>query len=230
MMQSSAPRALPVLDWICRELGFELTSEAERQLVEWRQALYEANVTRNLTRVTFGECEARHFAESCLILDFLPPEGRVLDIGTGPGFPAFPLAVVRPDLKVTALDSNGKMLGFLKEHPLPNLEVVHARIEELHWSEEFDIVTGRAVAPLPLQLELSAQACRVGGRVIPFRSTREELNTPYLETLGLRLTGHFIRNVGADSPDRVFPLYDKISPTPRQYPRGWGVMKKAPLG
>lgn len=229
-MQPTTGTLLPVLARICAELGHELSATAERTLVQWRQALYEANIQRNLTRVPFAECDARHFAESCLILDFLPEGASVLDIGTGPGFPAYPLAVVRPDLSITALDSNGKMLGFLAAYPLPNLTIVSERMEDTGLREKFDVVTGRAVAPLPLQLELSATACKVGGRVIPFRSAREELDAPYLERLGLKLTGTFTRNVGDPFPDRVFPIYDKVARTEKGFPRTWSAMKKAPLG
>ncbi|RYG69749.1 16S rRNA (guanine(527)-N(7))-methyltransferase RsmG, partial [bacterium] len=73
--------------------------------------LYEANEVMNLTRVPREECWLRHFLDSLLIAPWLPGEGSLLDIGSGPGFPAWPLALARPELQVTALDSSGKMLG-----------------------------------------------------------------------------------------------------------------------
>lgn len=222
---------LPKLRSTCKELGIELTSEQERQFWDFRQALYEVNVERNLTRVAIGDCELRHFAESCLIADMIPNDAKVLDLGTGPGFPAFPLAVIRPDIHVTAVDSNGKMIGFLQSQPLRNLVAILGRAEEMpDLREQFDIVTGRALAPLPIQLEVSAFACRIGGRVIPFRSAREKVQLPWVNQLGLKFVGTILRNVTPDEPDRAFPIYEKVRTTDPKYPRTWAMIKKRPLG
>src|ERR1041384_4679794 len=134
--------------------GLELTPEQVAQFEAFEAKLYEANAVMNLTRVPREECWLRHFVDSLLFQDLIPLNARVLDIGTGPGFPAWPLACARPDLQVTALDSNGKMLGFLRSQPLPNLEVVQERAEEWGAFERFGVVTGRALAPLPVQIEL----------------------------------------------------------------------------
>lgn len=220
---------LPTLRALCRELGYDLNEAQERALIRFRQRLYEVNVERNLTRVPFQECEQRHFAESVMLMDLLPKGCQVLDLGTGPGFPAYPLAVVRPDLEITAVDSNGKMIGFLQEFELDNLNCQQVRVEDTQWSENFDVVTGRAVAPLAIQLEISAQACRVGGRVIPYRSSLENLEVAEAGKLGLRLTGVIKRNVNPDEADRAFPIYEKVSRTPREFPRAWGAIKRQPL-
>ncbi|MCC6685543.1 MAG: class I SAM-dependent methyltransferase, partial [Fimbriimonadaceae bacterium] len=105
----------------------------------FRDALYSWNERKNLTRVPIDQCDIRHFAESLLVADFA--SGSMLDLGTGPGFPAWPLACALPELEVVAIDSNGKMLDFLRSMPLPNLTVVQGRIEEQKWEEKFGLVT-----------------------------------------------------------------------------------------
>lgn len=194
--------------------------------------LYACNAVMNLTRVSRQDCEVRHFIDSLLVVSLIPPGARVLDLGAGPGFPAWPLACARPDLLVVALDSSGKMLGFLRRHPLPNLEVRQARAENDVVAEEFDVVTGRAVAPLPIQLELSAPRAKVGGRVIPFR-TPNDLSAIEMfpaRMLGLKLEETQRKEIPGTDIVRLFPVFAKISPTPKAYPRAWATMRAKPLG
>lgn len=183
----------------------------------------------NLTRVPRQEAWLRHFVDSLLFQDLIPVGARVLDIGSGPGFPAWPLACARPDLSVVAVDSSGKMLRFLRSQPLSNLEVVQARAEEWGVREEFDVVTGRAVAPLPLQLELSAPPLRVGGQLIPMRTPADDLREPLWEALGLRPAGRYDRTLPATDVVRVFPTFVKERPTPEIFPRRWAEMRSRPL-
>lgn len=191
--------------------------------------LYRANETMNLTRIPREEAWLRHFVDSLLFHDLVPEGARVLDIGTGPGLPAWPLAYARPDLRVTALDSSGKMLGFLRSQPLPNLEVVQARAEEWGVREAYDVVTGRAVAPLSLQLELSASPLKVGGVLVPMRTPSDDLGAPLWEALGLRPAAVVRRMLPGTDVERVFPTFVKERATPERYPRGWAEMKVRPL-
>jgi 16S rRNA (guanine527-N7)-methyltransferase len=183
----------------------------------------------NLTRIPREEAWLRHFVDSLLFQDLVPQGVEVLDVGTGPGFPAWPLACARPDLKVVALDSNGKMLGFLRSQPLPNLEVVQERAEEWDQRERFDVVTGRAVAPLPIQLELSAPFLKVGGLLIPMRTPADNLAEPDWEVLGLRPAGLHRRSLPGTDVVRVFPLFAKERPCPNWCPRRWAEMKSNPV-
>jgi 16S rRNA (guanine527-N7)-methyltransferase len=211
--------------------GLELTPEQVAQFEAFEAKLYEANAVMNLTRVPREECWLRHFVDSLLFQDLIPQGARVLDIGTGPGFPAWPLACARPDLHVTALDSNGKMLGFLKQNPLPNLEVVQARAEGWGVREAFDIVTGRAVAPLPAQLELSAPPLKVGGRLIPMRTPTDEAAARAFPAakLGLKPAGLYKRELPGTDIVRLFPVYEKVAATASIYPRPWAELKRKPL-
>ncbi|MFI5387101.1 MAG: 16S rRNA (guanine(527)-N(7))-methyltransferase RsmG [Fimbriimonadales bacterium] len=197
---------------------------------QFETALYEANAVMNLTRVPREECWLRHFVDSLLFQDLIPTGSSVLDIGTGPGFPAWPLACARPDLQVTAIDSSGKMIGFLNKNPLPNLKTLQVRAEEWPVSERFGIVTGRAVAPLGIQLELSAQPCKVGGQILPMRTPaeRKEVEQDF-SMLGLELVEIYERALPGTDVVRLIPACRKIQPTPKRYPRTWAEIRRKPI-
>ena len=195
----------------------------------FEDALYRANEVMNLTRVPRDECWLRHFLDSLLVARLIPHRASVLDIGTGPGFPAWPLAVARPDLAVTALDSSGKMLGFLESQPLPNLEIVQGRAEEWDEREAFEIVTGRALAPLPIQIEVSAGLVRAGGAVIPMRTPNDDPHGIDLEPLGLELQSVETVELPILHAPRTFPVYRKVARTDQSFPRRWAEIKDAPL-
>jgi 16S rRNA (guanine527-N7)-methyltransferase len=213
------------------EIGI-LLDEAQLDAFEaFEQALYAANEVMNLTRIPIEDAWRRHFLDSLLFQNLIPAGSSVLDLGTGPGFPAWPLACARPDLQVTALDSNGKMLGFLAGQPLPNLEIVNARAEEWGVRERYDVVTGRALAPVSIQLELSAAACKIGGAVIPMRTVadRDSIKAFPDTKLGLSLRGMNERALVGTEALRLFPVFKKFAPTPREYPRRWAEIKSKPI-
>lgn len=209
-------------------VGLALDEAQLDAFARFEDALYEANAVMNLTRVAQEECWLRHFVDSLLFQDLIPTGSLVLDIGTGPGFPSWPLACARPDLRVTAMDSSGKMLGFLRSQPLPNLEVVLDRAESWGVRDRFDVVTGRAVAPLPIQLELSAPPCKPGGIVLPMRTPSEEFDVR--KDLGLSLRETVTRSLPGTDVVRAFPRYEKTAPTPKKYPRSWAEIKAKPTG
>lgn len=216
----------------CARLGLRLSEAQLSEFARFGDALYAANLSMNLTRVPAEKCELLHFLDSLLFQDLVPKHAHVLDVGTGPGFPAWPLARARPDLGVTALDSSGKMMGFLRSQLLPNLECVECRAEAFSSREQYDFVTGRAVAPLPIQLELSAAPCRIGGLVVPMRTPGDLVEIERLDValLGLSLR-EVVRRVLPDvAALRVFPIYEKTAATPASFPRSWAAMKRKQLG
>lgn len=223
---------LPVLRAYCETIGFPLDPEREAAFVEFRRDLYATNEVMNLTRIAYEDCEVRHFVDSLLVAPLIPAGSRVVDVGTGPGFPAWPLACARPDLEVTAIESGGKMARFLRSHALTNLRVLQARAEEVAIRETFDFGTGRAVAPLPVQLELTAPLVAVEGLVVPFRTETEEdaIRSFPAEVLGLRLDSVERRTLPPGDVTRLFPVFRKVSPTPRQYPRAWALIRSKPIG
>jgi 16S rRNA (guanine527-N7)-methyltransferase len=211
-------------------LGLTVDDELIAGFDAFEEDLYQQNAVMNLTRVKREECWIRHFIDSVLFQNLIPQRAKVLDIGTGPGFPAWPLAWVRKDLQVTAMDSGGKMLGFLRRHPLPNLEVVLERGEDYRIAGRFDVVTGRALAPLSIQLELSARPCAMRGTVIPMRTGADRAEIDRLDgILGLTLEHVEERILPVVEAPRVFPIYRKTAVTPKGYPRRWAEMKGKPL-
>lgn len=216
----------------CESLGIYLDISQLQAFLEFERALYEANEVMNLTRVPRQEAWLRHFVDSLLFQDLFPKGAVVLDVGTGPGFPSWPLACARPDLKVTAIDSSGKMLGFLRRRQLPNLEIVQVRAEEWSQREQFDFVTGRAVAPLAVQLEISAPFAKLGGTVLPMRTPAEEadlLSFPSA-SLGLGPPALYPRALPGTEVVRLGAAFEKVAKTPRQYPRTWAEIKRKPIG
>jgi 16S rRNA (guanine527-N7)-methyltransferase len=215
----------------CSSAGLQLSTEQLAQFSEFEAALYLVNEVKNLTRVPRENAWRRHFADSLLFHDLIPSGVTVLDIGTGPGFPAWPLACARPDLQVTALDSNGKMLDFLRSQPLPNLTVVQTRVEDWSVREHFDVVTGRAIAPFAIQMELSSAPCRGGGLVIPMRTSQDEEAISFLRTgqLSLKLREVVSRELVGEELVRVFPVYEKTSKTMKKFPRRWAEIRQKPL-
>lgn len=223
---------LPVLADLCASLGCPLAPEQITQAEAFLDALYAENEVRNLTRVPREEAEVKHLCDSVLALDLIPHGSHVLDIGTGPGLPAWPLACVRPDLTVTALDGSERMFAPMRAVPLPNLHPVQGRAEDMTQVEAYDVVIGRALAPLPVQLEISAQPLKLGGLAIPFRSGAdwEEAEQLNIGQLGLELEEMILRELPRETGQRLFPIYRKVRPTDSQFPRTWARMKAKPLG
>ena len=216
-------------DW-CQKNDVEVSDEQLDSLERFKVRLYELNQVMNLTRVSEEDFEVRHALDSLLIAPFLAEGRKVLDIGTGAGFPAWPLALFRPDLKVTAVDGSAKPLTLMQEFSLPNLNVRQLRIEDWNKRGEFDIVTGRAFAPIPVQFECSAPFVREAGCFIPFRTPQE---TADIENFNCGQLGLKLLNIEtADLPDgteRLLPVFQKIRETPMEFPRSWARIKQAPL-
>ena len=211
------------------KLGLSLTELQLDRFEAFEEHLYEANKVVNLTRVPREDCWVRHFLDSLLLNPFIAQNLEVLDIGSGPGFPSWPLANARPDLKVGAVDSNNKMLSFLETQATENLWMHYLRAEEWGVREVADVVTGRAVAPLAVQLEISAGLVRVGGFVIPMRTRNDNPRGIQLDPLGLKLEDiHEVPLPGTDIV-RIFPIYRKVKETVSKYPRRWAEIKAKPL-
>jgi 16S rRNA (guanine527-N7)-methyltransferase len=221
----------PLVAW-CWENELALPAGAIERLDRFAKALYERNQVMNLTRVPPDEAVVRHFLDSLLVAPVLGLVESLLDIGTGPGFPAWPIACVMPTVAVTAVESSNKPLKFLNEHALPNLQVVQARAEEWGLREAFDVVTGRAFAPLAVQLEVSAPFCKVGGVVVPFRTAKEVADAGRFpgQELGLVLEKTVELELPGDGAVRMFPVYRKTKRTHARYPRRWAEIKARPFG
>lgn len=224
-----------------KAFGLALTRTQLEAFVLFERKLYEANARTNLTRVPQAACWARHFLDSLAISPFVPHNAFILDIGSGPGFPGACLAIARPDLRVTCMDSANKAIEFLVRlfspaGPLPVLfQVVNARAEDAShdpsFRETFDFVTGRAIAPFAVQMEISAAFSKVGGLFVPMRTPKErdEIIRFPSEKLGLQLSELKTVRIAPIGADRMFPIFRKKGKTPKEFPRGWAQIKGKPL-
>ncbi|MFM9873544.1 MAG: 16S rRNA (guanine(527)-N(7))-methyltransferase RsmG [Fimbriimonadaceae bacterium] len=215
----------------CENQGLDLSNDRQELVSKFLNGLYEVNSHTNLTRVLPDEAPMRHIVDSLLVVPIIPHGVRVLDIGCGPGFPAWIIAWARPDLTVVAMDATVKMQKFLGDNLLPNLlQMVH-RAEDVIEPEHFDFVTGRALAPFGIQAELSAAWIRVGGLFVPFRtaSERELIERANIGMLGLKLVDMIEAELPDESGVRLFPVFEKLKSTPKEYPRMWGKIKAKPL-
>lgn len=208
-------------------LGVAVSDEAAAKLQTYEDRLYAANKTINLTRVSREDCRPRHFLDSLSLSPFIPEDSSVLDIGTGAGLPGVVLALLRADLRVTLLDCGTKEIRFLESlSDIATFGLILERGEiaakDDHFRGRYDVVTGRAVAPLATLAEISAPFARVGGLFIPQRAANEE--TPEFEELGLKLQR--IETVTILDVTRRMPVYEKVSATPERFPRTWAAMKR----
>lgn len=224
--------------------GLNLNEAQQAQLRRYLEHLYAVNQQMNLTRVPPEQAVGRHLLDSlCLLAVYSPPEGaRVLDIGAGAGLPGIPLAIARPDLKVTLLDSHGKTVKFLQETcTLLGLDAegVQARAEE--WAhhpdarEQFDVVVARAVARMAPLTELMIPFLRVGGVGLALKSggEREEVlqAVPAARALGATLEIQLVEfQTEQGAVQRIVAMLHKQAPTPSLYPRRWAQILKRPLG
>lgn len=213
-------------------------------LEEFSRLLLEKNKVMNLTAITEPADVARlHLLDSLCLLGSVGSGGKlgksVVDVGTGAGFPGMPLAIAVPEIEVTLLDSLGKRIAFLEEAAgalgLKNVSCVQARAEEFAGKhrESFDTAVSRAVAALPMLCELCLPLVKVGGCFVAMKSshTEEEIkeSEQAIRVLGGRLAD--VENYRIPTTDVLHRLVkvEKVSPTPRKYPRRFALIKKQPL-
>lgn len=222
---------------IFSEYGRELTEEQERCFSIYREYLKEYNQITNLTAITDDRGIAvKHFLDSVTGEEFLPQGASVLDVGSGAGFPAVPIKIVRPDLNFLLLDSLNKRVVFLdsliKKLDLSGVIAVHMRAEDgaRKYREKFDAVVARAVAPLPTLLEYTLPFVRVGGIFVAYKGEAKEelaLSDNALRILGARLKNKKEFLLGDDK--RTVLVFEKISKTPEKYPRLQNKPRISPL-
>jgi len=231
-----------LLSSLAEENGIPLTEEALRRFDQYAALLVDWNQKINLTAITDPtEMVYKHFLDCLFLLnatDF--EEGcKVIDVGTGAGFPGLVLLIARPDLQMTLLDGTKKRLMVLSDM-LQQLglhaELVHARAEEAgrqkEFREQYDIATARAVTNLRDLSELCLPFVKEGGLFIAMKGPdiKEEIKEgeAAIETLGgsiLELLEYALPERGA----RSLLLVGKEEVTPKKYPRPMGQIKKHPL-
>ena len=221
--------------------GFHLKKEQIEKLDLYAEMLLEWNEKINLTAITDSEGIAiKHFYDSLTPLWYLniPKNVRVIDVGTGAGFPSIPMAIVRPDLRFTLLDSLNKRLNFLNEVCTRldiSAELVHMRAEDAaqkaEYRESFDVAVSRAVAALPLLCEYCIPFVKKNGMFIAMKGSKaeEELESSKnaVKILGAAVE-KTVEITLPDNSERNIIVIKKKNYTPKAYPRhGSKIAKKS---
>lgn len=226
----------------CSEIGIELSQSKAEKFEQYYRTLIEWNEKINLTRIVEPEEVAlKHFADSLSILNYfdIPENAKIIDVGTGAGFPGLPLKIYREDINLTLLDSLNKRLNFLQEAANGmNEEVItlHSRAEDAgkdkSHRENYDIAVSRAVARLNTLCEYCLPLVKVGGSFIAMKASdyKEELNEAQnaVKVLGGEISS--VNEFGLNKAgERAVIVIKKISSTPEKYPRNSKKIKNKPL-
>ena len=214
-----------------------ISEEACDKFVAYYDLLVDWNTRMNLTAITEpGDVVKKHFYDSLAALPYLHDGAKVADVGTGAGFPAIPLLIMNPTLRITLVDSLQKRLIVLEE-VLKTLdlqaEIVHARAEDFgrepKYRGQFDATVSRAVASLPVLLELTVPLLKIGGKAYCYKGDIKDELLLTKSALHLLHTSAEAVPVESDYGARTLVICTKNAPTPSTYPRKAGMPAKKPL-
>ncbi|MCD4669738.1 MAG: 16S rRNA (guanine(527)-N(7))-methyltransferase RsmG [Actinomycetia bacterium] len=230
------------------EMNIKAMKDQMEKLMAFQDLIFENNKKINLVGTMEREdILRRHILDSVSLLTYADRlfEGKedikILDIGTGGGFPGIPLAIFLKDSKMVLLEKSGKKVDFLnktiRELSLNNILVLPGRAEELasqkRWRGHFDIVIARAVTKFSILLELSVPFCNINGRIIFYKSRKvfEEIETrgDAIEILGGKIEELIKVKVSGLEEFRAFLIMKKERQTPSKYPRNFAHIKREPL-
>ena len=233
------------------EAGITLHSEQTEAFLRYEALLRQKNAVMNLTAITdYEEVVHKHFLDSVLpsLFPEFPAEKqrlRLIDVGSGAGFPGIPLKILRPELEIVLLDSLQKRVGFLEEViqalGLKNITAIHARAEDgardPELREGFDLAVSRAVAQLSVLSEYCLPFVKPGGCFLAYKGGDAEAETAAAEAavriLGGKkpyITPYLLPAGGGESLKRSLIYVEKCGVTPKKYPRKAGTAARAPLG
>lgn len=224
------------------KLGISINDEQLSRFEKLSELLVEQNKTMNLTAITDPDGIAvKHFADSISVLAAaeIPQGARILDVGTGAGFPGIPLLIMRPDIDLTMIDSTAKKLKYV-ENTVNELGLIattlHTRAEEAgqskEYREKFDFVCSRAVAALNVLCEYCLPFVKQNGLFIAMKGAKaqEEIDAAKsaIKTLGGKIVAEKSFSL-SDGGERTLVVIKKISQVPPKYPRPSAQIAKKPL-
>lgn len=224
--------------------GFSLTEQQLQQFVIYYDTLITWNQKMNLTAIEEPvEVAYKHFVDSaCLLRVVLDLKQKsMIDVGTGAGFPGVPLKIMEPALDLTLFDSLNKRIIFLQELcqklQLKDVKAVHGRAEEFgikpEYRQQYDMATARAVARMPVLLEICLPFVKKGGIFIALKGPELENeikeSSNALKELGGKLVDVQQFTLADGAYTRNLAVIEKIKDTPKKYPRKAGTPQKKPL-
>lgn len=216
----------------------EMSDSVMKQFIKYYELLIEWNNRMNLTAITdpVGVAQ-RHFADSIIGMELIADGAKCIDIGTGAGFPGIPLKLMRPDIKLTLLDSLAKRIGFLETVRSElgiEFETVHSRAEDggqnPKYREKFDIALSRAVAGVNVLAEWTIPFVKKGGVSLMYKGPSAEQELAAAQNALKELDGEArIISYPAEWGERKIICVNKIENTKAKYPRKAGTTDKRPL-
>lgn len=228
---------------VAKEAEINLTDLQLEKFQIYYELLIETNKVMNLTSITEEhDVVNKHFLDSIMLEKYIQLGcGKVIDVGTGAGFPGIPLAIINDDVHFTLLDSLNKRINFLniviERCGLDNIETVHSRAEDLghndKYREKFDYCISRAVASMPVLLEYCIPFVKIGGKFISYKSENTEDEVKQSVNAQQKLGCKFVQSYGFELPGtdilRKLYVFEKNSKNSKSYPRQAGKPKKNPL-
>ena len=225
-----------------KDFNIKINDEQIKKFMNYMNLLLEWNEKINLTAITQpDEVKLKHFVDSLTVLKYINDDDKVIDIGTGAGFPGIPLKIMNENTKITLLDSLNKRINFLniviETLNLSNIQAIHGRAEEIArnklYREKYDVAVSRAVANLSTLTEYMLPFVKVGGKCICMKgaNVNEELERAQnaIKELGGEIERVDNFYLSDNDNERNIIVIKKIKETNPKYPRKAGMPSKEPL-